>query len=65
MKERIVNLDELEEFLSKNRIYINGIDNIDDDLCEWFKWLIGNMTRTIKREEIEEALQKALGYYFR
>ena len=60
-QERFVSLDELEKFLGKNKVYPKGIEK--DDLYGWFEWIVGNTIKAVKREDIEEALQKALNYW--
>ena len=60
-QERFVSLNELEEFLGKNKIYPTGIKK--DNIYEWFEWIVGNTIKAVKREDFEEALQKALNYW--
>ena len=60
-REKFVSLDELEKFLGKNKVYPKGIEK--DDLYGWFEWIVGNTIKAVKREDIEEALQKALNYW--
>ena len=60
-QERFVSLGEFKEFLNKNKVYPKGIER--NDVFEWFEWFVGNITKAVKREDIEEALQKALNYW--
>ena len=56
-----VSLSELKRVLVENKIYPKGIEK--DNIYEWFEWIIGNMARAVTREDIEEALRKALDFW--